>query len=844
MLRQSSFVVLFGLAAVACAPGSTSIAISYPTPEAKVATKKLAVYAFSQEEGAARARCRDYTNKLPSGEPLAANPVDDPFALDGEKTLTNFPAGDPVIVVVALDSKDNPILQGCTDTYGGDAGYSDVPVVLEVIVPSRTKMLKVAGDRQVTPLGSALPVPLRVRVETAFDMATQRSEYPLPAIPVVFTVEPVGMSPSGEVVLGGGTAGRPFEATTDANGEIIVPVVLPARGSASFVIRAVSTVIAAACQKAQEMENATACKAPSEVTFLVSAVRVDDVRLADGPVVNLAPFRRPVAAAIGNVTGGSEADVVVLGCEGSERGCQLGRCAGARSLCTRPPCTLKQLDCARPDAENPLEAPGTSKLSVVSDILGSPSVTTPMGVDLGVAPGGVLVGPLVPGGYDDIAQLNSRRVDCQDRRCEGSEILVFSGTAGGLSLAARETLTASNAVALVGVRGQGSPVVDTLYTAAQGRSTVGRACSRASMCLFDTRYSCPDSGLGAVECVMMCRQTPTDPRCVDECSLRPQDCGCPPQERCECVDVDGCTDASAPGVCIAQDRFIDRLSNETATKGEFVNTLGCQSRTLSCSKSGDMVVSKCACADAETRGNLCAAEDACGCSVPAQVSIGDQAGVVAHDIAVGSLTEGDDADMVAASQGGIDFLPHVSDQLGFRWTLRSTPISVAHFIRIVKLDRDEVADIVWLARGPCEDLTNAAVTCPLMRPLVDGQLDGAAPSGCMGVLVRVNNNQIETTAEGGCRRYHLPVEPAGVCTGDVNGDGGQDVVISGFGADEVLVYLGDRVGGLLDPPLSVSLPSGGQGGTLACSDLDGDGRLDVLVAVGQTGVVSALRTVR
>ena len=160
MLRQSSFVVLFGLAAVACAPGSTSIAISYPTPEAKVATKKLAVYAFSQEEGAARARCRDYTNKLPSGEPLAANPVDDPFALDGEKTLTNFPAGDPVIVVVALDSKDNPILQGCTDTYGGDAGYSDVPVVLEVIVPSRTKMLKVAGDRQVTPLGSALPVPL------------------------------------------------------------------------------------------------------------------------------------------------------------------------------------------------------------------------------------------------------------------------------------------------------------------------------------------------------------------------------------------------------------------------------------------------------------------------------------------------------------------------------------------------------------------------------------------------------------------------------------------------------------------------------------------------------------
>lgn len=841
MLRHSSAVVLCALAALACAPGSTSIAISYPTPAAKLATKKLAVYAFSQEEGAARARCRDYTGKLPSGEPLAANPVDDPFPLDGEKTLTNFPAGDPVIVVVGLDERDNPILQGCTDTYGGDAGYSDVPVALEVIVPSRTKMLKVAGDRQVGPLGNTVPVPLRVRVETAFDMATQRSVYPLPAIPVVFTVQPQPPS-AAELVLAGGPPGQPYEATTDANGEIEVPVLLPASATGTFTIRAVSSVIAAACQAAQENNNMTTCKAPSEVEFRVSSVRVDDVRLAGETVVNLPPFRRPVAAAIGDVTGDASLDVVVLGCEGTARACQPGRCAGARPLCTTPPCALSELGCARPDPQDPPEAPGAARLSVVADIAGAPAVSTPQGVELGVAPGGLFVGPLIPGGHDDIAQLNSRRVDCQDRRCEGSEILVFSGNTGAPTLSARETLTGSNAVALVGSRAPGASVVGTLYTAAQGRSTVGRPCSRASLCLFDTRYSCPDSGLGAAECVELCQGTPSDPRCVDECSLRPEECGCPPQERCECVDEDGCTNASAPGVCIPQDKFIDRLTNEAATTGEFVNYLGCQTRSLSCNKSGDEVQTTCVCGDTAQRGNMCAAEDSCGCKVPAQVSIGDQAGVVANDIAIGNLTKRNtDLDMVAASQGGIDFLPHVSDPLGFRWSLRSTPISVAHFIRILPLDNNEVQDVVWLARGPCEALTNAAVSCPLLRPLVDGKIDGVAPAGCMGVLVRDMSMQIENTAEGGCRRYHLPIEPAGVCTGDVNGDGPNDVVVSGFGSDSVLVYLGDTSGGLLDPPLSIPLPSGGKGGTLACADLDGDRLLDV-VAVGQTGVVSVLRT--
>lgn len=836
-------VASLGAALAACSPSETSIVITYPSAGAKQATKAIAIYAFGPDDSSARARCRDYVGKLPGGEPLGANPVDNPFALDGEKRLTNFPAGDPVVVVVALNSDDpsraKPILQGCTDTYGGDDGYSDVPIALEVIIPARSAMAKVGGDHQVAALGADLSEPLRVRVDTAFDMATQRDRYVLPAVPLTFSV----MAGGEGVSLGGGAPGASFQALTDAQGEVAVPVKLPP-AAGTFTIKVVSTEIAEACEAGLENGSATACRAPSERSFIVSAVDTD-ISLRGGNVIRGPALERAVGIAVGNVVGTAAQDAVVLGCEGTASGCLPGRCAGYPVECAVEPCAIDALTCERPSAGARPGPVGVSRLSVISDVAGSPTVGAPMGVDLGITPGGVFAGPLVPGGLDDVALVNSRRADCQGRGCESSEMLVFAGGTAGLTLASRQTLTGSNAVSLVGVRRPNAPLYSTLLTAAQGRSTVGRPCSRASICLFDQRFSCPGSGLSDQACANLCYDItqPIDPRCVDECATRPEDCGCPPQERCECVDADGCPNATQPGRCVPQDKFVDRLANGNAEETpveDFTNELGCQMRDVRCIKNGDGVSSQCKCLDDALRGNSCQAEDGCGCKVPSQISIGDQAGVVANDIAVGKLQNLQGIDLVAASEGGIDFLPRTQDA-SFRWSIRKTPMGIVHLVRTVKLDFDEIDDIVWLAKGACDDFTSVNDPCPLARRPVDGLLDGAAPAGCMGLYVRANNNNIETTTDDGCRRFHLPIRPEGVCTGDVNGDAKSDIVVSGFGGTSVLVYLGDNNGGLLDPPLAVAIPSGGQGGLLACGDVDGDGLTDVL-ALGKTGVVSVLRT--
>ncbi len=824
----------------ACAPGETSIVVTYPSAAAKEATKNIAIYAFGQEDSA-RSTCRDYTGKLPGGEMLGANPVDNPFVLAGEKRLTNFPAGDPVIVVVGFNSDDvtraKAILQGCTDTYGGDDGYSDVPVDLEVIIPSRTAMSKVGGDHQVGALGSKLGEPLRIRVDTAFDMATQRERYPLPAVPVTFSV----MAGGEALQLGDGAPGASFEGLTDAKGEVALPVKLPTTPG-TYTIKVVSAPIAVACEAGLDNASATVCRAPSERSFIVSGVATD-ISLRAGNVVQGAPFQRAVAVAVGDVTGGDEKDAVVLGCQGTERGCQPGRCAGYQPLCTTEPCPIDQLGCVRPGPDTVPEAVGVTRLSVISDVAGSPTVSTPMGVDLGIVPGGLFVGPLVPEGLDDIALVNGRRVDCQGRRCEGSEVLVFAGATSGVTLSSRQTMTGSNAVSLVGARRSGETLTSSLLTAAQGRASLGRPCSRASICLFDTRYSC--AGIDPAECSRRCNNTMTTPppECVDDCLVNPANCGCPPQERCECVDPDGCPNASQPGRCVAQDKFVDRIANgyaDARIDDGFSNYGGCQQRNVRCVKNGDGVDSVCSCGDAALRGNTCQAEDGCGCMVPSQISIGDQAGVIANEIAVGKLQSATGIDMVAASEGGIDFLPRTNDE-GFRWSIRKTPMGVIHLVRTVKLDPDEIDDIVWLAKGPCDDFNNISDPCPLVRRPVDGMIDGRAPAGCMGLYVRKANTQIETTNDDGCRRYHLPVRPEGVCTGDVNGDRKADVVVSGYGTASAFVYLGDNNGGLLDPPLEVALPSQGEGGVLACGDLDRDGLTDV-VALGRTGVVSVLRT--
>jgi len=885
------------IALAACSPSETSIVLTFPSAAARLATKEVAVYAFPQEENAATSTCREFMAHLPKGESLGANPVDDPFPLSGERRITNFPAGAPVVLVVGYNDTEaepiqKPILQGCSDTYGNDAGYSEVPVALQVVIPAKASLNKLAGDHEVGRPGELLPVPLKLLVDAAFSVATQRDRYPLPAVPIHFEV--MG---GGGVSLNGAAPDAALDIASDENGLIIVPVMMPANPG-TFVIKASSPDIQSACEAAlPSKENKAACKAPSERFFTVSTVDAQPTLVRSTLVQAPVALHNVIGVAVGDVVGDSKSDAVILGCTqtGSpvdatactnDAGCRTGICQiDIGSMPKTGHCVYSGCTPGR-QAKGSL---GRTVLTVLSDVIGSASsIMPPMGLDLGVVPGGLFVGPLIPDGKDEIAFVNSRRVACQARKCEGSEVLVLSGDQAGIKLETRKSLTASNAVALTAVRRDVAGVYGPLLTAGQGRSTLGRACSRASMCLFDTRHECPSAqltqkqcnevcssmtartrvgfcldpdmdgvftcptrGLNVLECSKACTLAgPAPTFCADQCPDSPEDCGCPPNERCECTEADGCPNISQPGTCVAQDKFVDRLANGWAEErppvgcdvasplGCFENKNGCHDPQLYCTKGGEAVVSECACGDRP--GNSCQAVDGCGCKVPVQISIGDQAGVVAHDIAVGKLTNVPGADLLAASDGGLDFLPRQAET--FKWTIRKTPTRVVDFVRTLKLDRDNVEDIAWLSKAACEQYANGSEPCPLMRELSPtGMIDEQLPRGCLGLYVRKVDNKVDTVTDDGCRRFMLPFEPAGVCVGDVNGDTFSDLAVSSFDHASVFLFLGDGSGGMLDPPLEMPLAGGGKGGVVACADVDGDDVTDVVV-VGKDGVVSVVRS--
>lgn len=87
------------------------------------------------------------------------------------------------------------------------------------------------------------------------------------------------------------------------------------------------------------------------------------------------------------------------------------------------------------------------------------------------------------------------------------------------------------------------------------------------------------------------------------------------------------------------------------------------------------------------------------------------------------------------------------------------------------------------------------------------------------------------------RALSLAGKPTSVATGDLNGDGRPDLVITKAGSASVTVLLGDGNGGFAP---GVTYLAGGQPGSVLVADLNGDGKLDVAVTDAVSGSVEIL----
>ncbi|MBI2373244.1 MAG: VCBS repeat-containing protein [Deltaproteobacteria bacterium] len=787
MLKRTMFLAA---SLAACSTDSASIGLFFPNQEAKDATIQIEILAFPRDRvgvGVVEITCDQFLGELAKGEPVPGDPVDEPFEqpFDG-RSISNFPAGDPVVLVVGYNSKGDqkkPILEGCTDEFDTSGNSDDVPVQLNVIIPTNTRLIKTGGDRQAGHPGGGLASPLRILVDAS--LPGRRAErYPLPGIHVTFT-------PSDpELALGTGAPGAVVDIITDAEGVAAVPVTLPNKEGIWTVDVEAKELYESGDPAEQEERKKTAV-----ATFQLSAIETFEFQ--PPAVIGQVVSGKPLLIRAGDVIGNSGTDVVILACDGSEDGCKLGR-----------------------EAEAPF---GATKLSIIDDVVGAARPVSLPEMDLGVAPSGIFVGPLVPGAHDDIGLVNSRTAPCQGSGCERSEILVLTASQsdGLVRVEGRYSLTSSNAVGLVGWKSRPTDQYFNLFSAGQGRSVNTRPCSQVTQCLA---YH------------------------LAECDEGPERCGCPPNERCECPEGATCTDQHQPGVCVAQDKEVDSMKNlyNGSTGPGLQNEDSCRRPVLYCEKAGQNTRSDCKCWD--NRSNQCNITDSCGCQIPNRIIIGAHGATqVPFAVAAGPLQQGEEGyDIVAATVGGLDFIQNTSGT--FKWKSQPTVNSPIHDLLIANFDErdsDDVNDVAWLtrnnpaltgsrARSAC--LTSVSERCPIVPNPALGPEE--KDRGCLGLYLRdPESESIESAKADGCLRYALEFRPDGMCQGDFNGDGSPDIAMGSSEVSYVPVFFGNGVGGVLFPPDHVTLPNGKTGGPIACHDVDDDGYTDIVMVSTQTGEV-------
>ncbi|MEM1025887.1 MAG: VCBS repeat-containing protein [Myxococcota bacterium] len=282
-------------------------------------------------------------------------------------------------------------------------------------------------------------------------------------------------------------------------------------------------------------------------------------------------------------------------------------------------------------------------------------------------------------------------------------------------------------------------------------------------------------------------------------------CDCPFGERC----------LAETGRCEDRDQVVELLSDVGSDRLFDGARCGCALEGVSCRAP---VPSPAQCAGVSVSAPF---EDECGRLGPWWVPAGPLLTPTRPlDLAVGA-TRFESEDLVV---GGVGRLELIGGQ-GWQWSHRESRFVNDRVDRLAlgqvdpRLDGESEAgrlDVVFWSEARC-----GTSACPLVR-------EGEDDRGCFGVLNTAGVSDafsVPVDDPRHCRRRGLDVQAQDGCLVDVDGDGALDAVT--VGAKVLLVFRGDGAGGFATPGDRFELE--GEAVALACRDLDGDRRSELLV---------------
>jgi hypothetical protein len=222
------------------------------------------------------------------------------------------------------------------------------------------------------------------------------------------------------------------------------------------------------------------------------------------------------------------------------------------------------------------------------------------------------------------------------------------------------------------------------------------------------------------------------------------------------------------------------------------------------------------------------------------------------DVAVGDVDGDGRPDVVVATGTGVAVL--LGTGSGSLAAARTTAIgATAGAVALGDLDRDGRMDVVVtepasaglaVLRGTGGGALAAPVTYATSIQPVDLALGDVTNDGRLdAVTANAGDDTVSVLAgaAGGtlvpAASYPVPSRPTGVSLADIDRINGLDIVVADTGADAFSVLRNNNSGAFL-PGGRIDVPVGAQADAVATSDVDGDGRADVVVASADTGTLT------